>query len=112
MPKLAHGYVEYLVSHETCHQWWYNLVGTNGYSETFMDEGPATYFTHRLLDIRHGKNNRFLNWPEGFDWLAEHSPGELPLREHDRGDPAGRGAAGGGRFADVRAPVRPVHGGV
>ena len=69
MPKLAHGYVEYLVSHETCHQWWYNQVGTNGFSETFLDEGAATYFTHRMLDLRHGKNNRFLNWPAGLDWL-------------------------------------------
>ena len=48
MPHLARGYVEYLVSHETCHQWWYNLVGTNGYAETFMDEGAAVHFTHRL----------------------------------------------------------------
>ncbi len=69
MPHLARGYVEYLVSHETCHQWWYNLVGTNGYSETFMDEGAATYFTHRLLDRKHGKNNNFLNWPSGMDWM-------------------------------------------
>ena len=50
MPHLARGYVEYLVSHETCHQWWYNLVGTNGYSEPVIDEGSATYFTHRLID--------------------------------------------------------------
>ena len=50
MPHLARGYVEYLVSHETCHQWWYNLVGTNGYCEPFMDEGAARHFTHRLLD--------------------------------------------------------------
>jgi hypothetical protein len=69
MPKLANGYVEYLVSHETCHQWWYNLVGTNGYSETFMDEGAATYFTHRLLDKKRGRNNDFLKWPEGTEWL-------------------------------------------
>ena len=69
MPKLAVGYVEYLVSHETCHQWWYNQVGTNGYSETFMDEGAATYFTHRLLDARRGKNNEFLHWPEGLEFL-------------------------------------------
>ncbi|MFO0936412.1 MAG: M1 family aminopeptidase [Gemmataceae bacterium] len=69
MPKLAYGYVEYLVSHETCHQWWYNLVGTNGYSETFMDEGAATYFSHRLMDVKHGKNNPMLQWPKGLDWL-------------------------------------------
>lgn len=69
MPHLARGYVEYLVSHETCHQWWYNLIGTNGYAETFMDEGAATYFTHRLLDKKHGKNNAFLKWPDELSWL-------------------------------------------
>jgi hypothetical protein len=69
MPHLARGYVEYLVSHETCHQWWYNHVGTNGYAEPFMDEGAATYFTHRLLDLKNGKNNAFLDWPAGLKWL-------------------------------------------
>ena len=69
MPHLVSGYAEYLVSHETCHQWWYNLIGTNGYAETFMDEGAATYFAHRLLDQKLGKNNDFLNWPDGFKWM-------------------------------------------
>jgi hypothetical protein len=69
MPHVGHGYVEYLVSHETCHQWWYNLVGTNGYSEPFMDEGAATYFTHRMLDEKHGKNNPFFEWPRELEWL-------------------------------------------
>ena len=45
MPHLAGGFVDYLVSHEICHQWWYNVVGTNGYGETWMDEGLATYFS-------------------------------------------------------------------
>ena len=69
MPHLARGYVEYLVSHETCHQWWYNLIGTNGYAEPFMDEGAAVHFTHRLLDLKHGRNNPMLDWPRGFRWL-------------------------------------------
>jgi hypothetical protein len=69
MPHLARGYVEYLVSHEVCHQWWYNLVGTNGYSETFIDEGLATYLAHRLLDQKHGPNNDFLQWPAPVEWL-------------------------------------------
>jgi hypothetical protein len=68
-PRLARGYVEYLVSHETCHQWWYNLVGTNGYAEPFMDEGAAAFFTHKLMDQKRGKNNAFMDWPEGFKWL-------------------------------------------
>jgi hypothetical protein len=69
MPHLARGYVEYLVSHETCHQWWYNLIGTNGYAEPFLDEGAAVHFTHRLLDHKHGRNNPMLEWPRGFRWL-------------------------------------------
>ncbi len=69
MPHLARGYVEYLASHETCHQWWYNYVGTNGYSEPFMDEGAASYFTHRLIDLKRGTNNPFLEWPDGLKWL-------------------------------------------
>ena len=63
MPKAGRGYVEYLLSHEICHQWWYNKVGTNGYSETFMDEGPATYFTHRYLDRKRGKKNDLIAYP-------------------------------------------------
>ena len=69
MPHLARGYVDYLVSHETCHQWWYNLVGTNGYAEPYLDEGAAAYFTHRLMDKKHGKNNPFLKWPKELAWM-------------------------------------------
>jgi hypothetical protein len=69
MPHLGAGFVEYLVSHETCHQWWYNAVGTNGYAETWMDEGLATYFSHRLLNIKYGRNNQMLTYPKGLEWL-------------------------------------------
>src|SRR5262249_39192909 len=69
MPHLAAGYVDYLVSHEICHQWWYNQVGTNGYCETFMDEALATYFSHRWLNLKVGKNNNLMNFPKGLEWL-------------------------------------------
>lgn len=69
MPDLAEGYVEYLVSHEVCHQWWYNTVGTNGYCETFMDEALANYFSHRLINQKRGKNNCLLRYPAGLEWL-------------------------------------------
>src|SRR5205823_658756 len=69
MPHFAAALVEYLISHETCHQWWYNVVGTNGYCETWMDEGLATYFAHRLLNLQHGKNNKLLSFPHGLEWL-------------------------------------------
>jgi hypothetical protein len=63
MPKAGRNYVEYLLSHEICHQWWYNKVGTNGYSETFMDEGPAVYFTHLYLDRKRGRKNDIISYP-------------------------------------------------
>jgi hypothetical protein len=69
MPHLAAAAVDSLVSHETCHQWWYNLVGTNGYCETWMDEGLATYFSHRLLDEKVGRNNDLMKYPRGLAWL-------------------------------------------
>lgn len=74
MPHLAYGFVEQLLSHELCHQWWYNVVGTNGFCETWMDEGMATYFTHRMLDRRHGtQNNNLLQYPKGLGWLPNFS---------------------------------------
>jgi hypothetical protein len=69
MPHLMRGYAEYLVSHETSHQWWYNSVGTNGYAEPFMDEACAAFFTHRLMDQKFGKNNPMIQWPSGLRWL-------------------------------------------
>jgi hypothetical protein len=68
-PHIADGFVEYLVSHETCHQWWYNVVGTNGYCETWMDEGLATYFSHRYIDCKHGKNSQMIHYPSGLEWM-------------------------------------------
>jgi hypothetical protein len=68
-PHLADHYVDYLISHETCHQWWYNVVGTNGYGETWMDEGLATYFSYRVMAQRYGKNDPLLHWPRGLEWL-------------------------------------------
>jgi Peptidase family M1 domain/Omp85 superfamily domain len=69
MPHLASHYPTYLLQHELCHQWWYNVIGTNGYAETWMDEGPATYFSHRLNDKLMGVNNQLLEYPKGLDWL-------------------------------------------
>jgi hypothetical protein len=69
MPHFAGGYVEYLIAHETCHQWWYNLLGTNGYCETWMDEAFANYFAHRFLNQKYGRNNDLMNYPGYLEWL-------------------------------------------
>ena len=69
MPHVGRSYPMYLLQHELCHQWWYNVVGTNGYSETWMDEGLATYFSHRLVDQLVGRNNELMKYPNGLGWL-------------------------------------------
>jgi hypothetical protein len=69
MPHVAESFVVYLVSHECCHQWWYNVVGTHGYCETWMDEGLATYFSHRLISARYGRNNNIVDYPGLLRWL-------------------------------------------
>ncbi len=69
MPHVAGGFVDYLISHETCHQWWYNVVGVNGYSETFMDEGLATYFSKRLMNQTCGPDSNMMTYPPGLEWL-------------------------------------------
>lgn len=58
-------YIDHLVSHETLHQWWYNIVGTNGYRETFMDEGVACYYTAKVMQKRFGRNSKLLQYPFG-----------------------------------------------
>jgi hypothetical protein len=69
MPHMARNFVDSLLTHEICHQWWYNLVGTNGYAETWMDEGLATHFSHKVMDLKYGKNNQLVTWPKGLGWL-------------------------------------------
>lgn len=69
MPHMAKGYPTYLLQHELCHQWFYNIIGTNGYSETFVDEGLATHFSHKLADLTLGKNNAIIDYPTGLGWM-------------------------------------------
>jgi len=69
MPHLADGFVNYLISHEVCHQWFYNLVGTDGVREPFMDEGLATALSHLLMDKVHGRKHMMLEYPMGLKWL-------------------------------------------
>lgn len=58
-------YLDHLVSHEALHQWWYNVVGTNGYAETFMDEAIACYYTARRLQKKYGPNAPLIRLPLG-----------------------------------------------
>lgn len=62
-PQYAARYIEHLVSHETCHQWWYSAVGTNGYAEPFMDESLVSWLTRVKIEDKYGENASVLDLP-------------------------------------------------
>ncbi|MGE3804859.1 MAG: M1 family aminopeptidase [Gemmataceae bacterium] len=68
-PHIGAAYMDQLITHELCHQWWYNVVGTNGYAETWMDEGLATYFSHKVSTMKHGKEAMLIEYPRGLKWM-------------------------------------------
>ena len=57
-----------------CHQWFWNVVGTDGYAETFMDEGLVNCFTALRLDAKYGRNAPADRLAEGPDLAADDRP--------------------------------------
>ncbi len=68
VPQLAGRYVEHLVSHEICHQWWYSAVGTDGYREPWVDEGLAQWLTRFRMEEKYGQDAEVLDLPGGSNW--------------------------------------------
>jgi hypothetical protein len=79
LPSVGTRYLDHLVTHETCHQWFWNVVGTDGYAETFMDEGLVNSFTALRLDEKYGRNAPLITWPQGLSWLPTIGREDLRL---------------------------------
>jgi hypothetical protein len=47
--------LEYVVAHETAHQWWYSLVGNDEISEPWLDEALTEYSTILYFEKKYGK---------------------------------------------------------
>ncbi|MFD3155495.1 M1 family metallopeptidase [Haloimpatiens sp. FM7330] len=43
------------VVHETCHQWWFSVVGNNEFKESFLDESFTVYSTAYYFEKKYGK---------------------------------------------------------
>lgn len=74
--------LEYIIVHETAHQWWYGLVGSNQVAEPWLDEALAEYSTILYYEDVYGKrvgekmyNQAILN-PYKFYEMA-NSPGPI-----------------------------------
>jgi hypothetical protein len=69
--------------HETSHMWFPMLVGSNEKHFAWMDEGPATYNTHRAMVERYGANP----WAPGESYyyrVAGTTDEEPPMRHADQ----------------------------
>jgi hypothetical protein len=69
LPGVLSRYFDFLVSHETGHQWFYNIVGSDEYKEMFLDEGMNSYWVLRYLEDTYGPDAKVLALPKILDWI-------------------------------------------
>jgi len=48
--------LEYVIAHETAHQWWYSVVGNDEISEPWIDEALTEYSTILYFEEKYGKS--------------------------------------------------------
>jgi hypothetical protein len=84
--------LEMVVMHETGHQWFYGLLGSNEMDEAWLDEGINTFSEQRYMETKYGRAGNWTDWPRGLRWLPEfddrtvgtltyHSLGEIDRDE-------------------------------
>lgn len=69
LPKFLIRYFDFLISHETGHQWWFNVVGSDEYRQTWLDEGLNSYCLLSYLESKYGDKAEVLELPRFLDWL-------------------------------------------
>ena len=69
LPKFLIRYFDFLISHETGHQWFYNIVGSDEYREMWLDEGINSFFLLSYLDGKYGRNAKVMQLPGYIKWL-------------------------------------------
>lgn len=60
-PMFSHIY-ESMVFHETAHQWFYGMIGSNQVEAPWMDEAVSNYFTDRIQIATYGKKANLLDF--------------------------------------------------
>ncbi len=69
LPKFLGRYFDFLIAHETGHQWFYNLVGSDEYKEMVIDEGMNSYWTLRYLEDKYGEDAGVMVLPKALQWF-------------------------------------------
>jgi hypothetical protein len=72
LPQILERYFDFLIAHETGHQWFYNIVGVNEYTQMWLEEGVHSYFIEHYLDKKYGSGGEVIVYPAWFEdgrWL-------------------------------------------
>ena len=72
---------EAVIVHEVGHQWWYGMVASNEFEESWLDEGFTTYSTGKVLAAAYGRDVLPF-YLAGVNWF--YFPFELPHPFEDR----------------------------
>ena len=74
LPRFLDRYFDFLVSHETGHLWFYNLVGMDEFSQMWLEEGVNSYFVSEHLASKYGEEAEIPDYPR---WMGGFT-GVLP----------------------------------
>lgn len=69
LPKFLERYFDFMISHETSHQWFYNIIGSDEYQEMFVDEGMNSYWILQYLEHKYGPEAKVMLLPKSLGWL-------------------------------------------
>ncbi|HEM46614.1 MAG TPA: M1 family peptidase, partial [Alphaproteobacteria bacterium] len=73
LPKLLERHLDFLICHETAHQWWYLQVGNDQYRAAFLDEAMATLSEGDYLEAKYGTGDNYYVLPEHLSFLPTTS---------------------------------------
>lgn len=73
LPQMLHRYFDFLIAHETGHQWFYNLLGVNDFTQMWMEEGWNSYFLLEYLEHKYGVGAGVIDF-ERFPWVEVFLP--------------------------------------
>ncbi len=70
LPKrILSRYFDFLISHETGHQWFFNVLGIDEFSQMWLEEGVNSYFVLKHLEDKYGPDAEVVELPKILKWL-------------------------------------------
>ena len=74
LPQFLSRYFDFLIAHETGHQWFYNVLGIDSFKEIWMEEGFNSYFLLEYLEHKYGANAEIVDTSRLGRWLEAFIP--------------------------------------